>query len=123
MRFMDMTTMTGFRQWRRIFMAAIMLAVATPALEFSGADLAIVGSAYADDDDDDDDDGGGSRGRGGRSGSGGGYGRSRGNDDSHLIWRKLFGRERPAVRRARPARAAPLPVRAPNEIVAFGISE
>lgn len=117
MRFMDKATADGFARWRRICIVALALAVALPTLESAHPDLVLVASAYADDD---DDDGGGGR-RGG-AGSRGGSDRvyNRGGDGS--IFRKLFRRQRPPVRRARPARPAPLPVRVPNEIVAFGIS-
>jgi subtilisin family serine protease len=91
----------------------VWVAVALAGDPFSASDLAWLDefgtqSALADDDDGGDDDGGG---------GGGGFG-SRGGDDDRP-------RFRPRVRqqRARPAvRAIPLPDRAPDEIVATGLT-
>jgi len=69
--------------------------------------------AHADDDDGDDGDDGGGRGRGGGRGWGGGD-----DDDDDDDWRP---RQRRVVRAA-PRRPAPLPTRAPDEVVVTGVT-
>lgn len=95
----------------------------TPILHSAGF-FPGIGTAQADDDDggdddgDDGDDGGG--GRGGRDGGGG----DDDDDGPRGDLRQLFRwPSRQAERRPAPRRAAPIPDRSPNEIVALGMSE
>ncbi len=125
MRLMRICDATVLRRWRGICAVTLVLAVAAPTWDPTHDGFHFIAVAHADDDDDDDGGGGGRSygGRGGGNGPGGVYRRNRGTAD-FTIFRRLFQRQKPPVRRARrPSPVAPPPVLAPNEIVAVGVSD
>ena len=107
------------RRFAALLCLAITVEAALPALQVTSP-FPLVQSALADDD---DDDGGGGDGGGGRSGGGSGWdGGGRGGRDLRGDLRRLFRWPWQESRRA-PRREARVPDRAPNEIVAAGLSE
>lgn len=106
-----------------ILMSLVLAAeIVLPGFQ-EGASLANLSAAYADDDDDGGDDDGGDDDDGGGRAGGASDGGGRGDQGLRSDIRRFFRWPWEESRRAAPRRQIRVPDRAPNEIVAVGLSE